>query len=47
MEIGRLYEKPFNELSSSPEILFEKNDIDKICNLIDFITQRAQTPKAA
>ena len=47
MEVGRLYEQPFNEIGSSPDDLFKKSDLDKICNLIDFVRKRAEDPIAA
>ena len=47
MEVGILYEQPFNEIGSSPDILFKKSDLDKICNLIDFVRKRAEDPIAA
>ena len=47
MEIGRLYEQPFNEIASSPDDLFKESDLDKICSLIDFVRKRAEDPIAA
>jgi len=47
MEVGRLYEQPFNEISSSPEDLFKESDLDKICSLIKFVKERAEIPLAA
>ena len=47
MEVGRLYEQPFNEIASSPDAIFKKSDLDKICNLIDFVRKRAEDPFAA
>ena len=42
MEIGRLYEQPFNDIASSPDDLFKESDLDKICSLIDFARKRAE-----
>ena len=47
MEIGRLYEQPFSEITSSPDDLFTESDLDKICSLIEFVRNRAEGPLAA
>tara|TARA_Y100000746_G_C15292253_1_gene362138 strand:- start:21 stop:755 length:735 start_codon:yes stop_codon:yes gene_type:complete len=47
MDIGRIYEQPFNEISSPPEDLFQESDLDKICSLIKFVKERAEVPLAA
>ena len=47
MDIGRIYEQPFNEIASSPEDLFKESDLDKICSLIKFVKERAEVPLAA
>ena len=47
MEIKRLYEQPFSEISNSPEDLFKESDLDKICSIIEFVRTRAEGSRAA
>ena len=42
MDIERIYEQPFNEITSSPEDLFKESDLDKICSLIQLIKERSK-----
>ena len=41
MELERLYEQPFNEITSSPDELFNKKDPIRIFDLINLIRERA------
>ena len=44
MDIERIYEQPFNEITTSPEDLFngKESDLDKICSLIQLIKERSK-----
>lgn len=48
MDPARLYDPPFTDLApTGPEGLFSESDVNRICDLLDVIRQRAEAPLAA
>ena len=47
MEVGRLYEQPFTNYSSTPEDLFQEEDLDRSFSLIEIVRNRAEVALAA
>ncbi|MCS5699146.1 hypothetical protein NZK32_08855 [Cyanobium sp. FGCU-52] len=48
MDPARLYDTPFKDLApTGPEGLFSEVEVDRICDLLAVIRQRAEVPQAA
>jgi type I restriction enzyme, R subunit len=48
MDPVRLYDPPFSDLApTGPEALFTDTEVDRICDLLAVIRERAEAPKAA